>query len=138
MTVTGTWSREHNIPASLQLASLVVARTTPPEELAAMRHLFESLDTDSTGTISYEKLHKGLDEKCHVRYRTSSRKADPIQPCLYSLLTGAAVDQFPAMLNGWTRRQAIALTALPHRVSTRRQPPFCGVCPETSILCHRP
>lgn len=50
-----------------QLASLVVARTTPPEELAAMRQLFETLDTDHSGTISYEKLHKGLDEKCHVR-----------------------------------------------------------------------
>ena len=48
--------------------SLVVARTTPPEELAAMRQLFESLDTDHSGTISYAKLHKGLDEKCHVRY----------------------------------------------------------------------
>ena len=56
-----------SLPAPMQLASLVVARTTPPEELAAMRQLFESLDTDSTGTISYEKLHKGLDEKCHVR-----------------------------------------------------------------------
>ena len=50
-----------------QLASLVVARTTPPEELDAMHQLFESLDVDSSGTISYEKLHKGLAEKCHVR-----------------------------------------------------------------------
>ena len=65
-----------------------------------MRQLFESLDTDSTGTISYEKLHKGLDEKCHVRYRTSCRKAYPIQPCLNCNLSGAAVDPFPARLNG--------------------------------------
>ena len=69
------WTPTFLAPA--QLASLVVARTTPPEELAAMRQLFESLDTDSTGTISYEKLHKGLDEKCHVRYKTKPhRKAD--------------------------------------------------------------
>lgn len=55
-----------------QLASLVVARTTPPEELGAMRQLFESLDVDGSGTISYEKLHKGLAEKCHVRLRCPS------------------------------------------------------------------
>jgi len=97
MTVTGTWSREHNIPASLQLASLVVARTTPPEELAAMRHLFESLDTDSTGTISYEKLHKGLDEKCHVRYwPVLQGRPHPAMPLCKR--TGYAVCQLPTVL----------------------------------------
>ena len=39
-----------------------------------MRHLFESLDTDHSGTISYAKLHKGLDEKCHVRLVPASER----------------------------------------------------------------
>jgi len=51
-----------------QLASLMVARNSPAEELQELRELFSDLDEDNTGTISVEKLQAGLEEKCSLNH----------------------------------------------------------------------
>ncbi len=38
----------------------VIASNLPPEEIEGLRELFRALDTDHSGTISFEELRDGL------------------------------------------------------------------------------
>lgn len=49
-----------------QLASLMVARHSPADELQELRELFSDLDEDNSGTISLSKLQAGLQHKCSL------------------------------------------------------------------------
>jgi hypothetical protein len=53
-----------------KLALLVVARTIPPEELLEIRSVFEALDVDGSGMLTFEEMCNELEmHQCEVRLR---------------------------------------------------------------------